>query len=144
VISGFVDVRKEGRFEMTDKSIARELFESNLFKLCFILILLLLVARVLLGIFIVELSYGIALQICLTLIPTIIMAVIVVKICVRRYRKTKQKCKWAKLIGAIIFMYIGLILCSVYIAHISLGYSLLFVPVLLLPAFYALTLTPQK
>jgi hypothetical protein len=139
-----VDVRKEGRFEMTDKSIARELFESNLFKLCFILILLLLVARVLLGIFIVELSYGIALQICLTLIPTIIMAVIVVKICVRRYRKTKQKCKWAKLIGAIIFMYIGLILCSVYIAHISLGYSLLFVPVLLLPAFYALTLTPQK
>ena len=129
---------------MTDKSIAQELFESNLFKLCFILILLLLVARVLLGIFIVELSYGIALQICLTLIPTIIMAVIVVKICVRRYRKTKQKYKWAKLIGAIIFMYIGLILCSVYIAHISLGYSLLFVPVLLLPAFYALTLTPQK
>jgi hypothetical protein len=129
---------------MTDKSIARELFESNLFKLCFILILLLLVARVLLGIFIVELSYGIALQICLTLIPTIIMAVIVVKICVRRYRKTKQKYKWAKLIGAIIFLYIGLILCSVYIAHISLGYSLLFVPVLLLPAFYALTLTPQK
>jgi heme/copper-type cytochrome/quinol oxidase subunit 3 len=129
---------------MIDKSIVQELFESKIFKLCFIVTLFLSAARVLFGKIIVELSYGIALQICITLIPTIMMAVIFIKICVRRYRKTKQKYKWAKLIGAIIFLYIGLILCSVYLAHISFGYSLLFVPVLLLPAFYALTLTPQK
>jgi hypothetical protein len=67
---------------MIDKSIVRELFESKIFKLCFIVTLFLSAARVLFGKIIVELSYGIALQICITLIPTIMMAVIVIKICV--------------------------------------------------------------
>lgn len=125
---------------VTNKTLINEILDSNLFRVLFLLLIITSILRALFNTSIAKSNTGMVLNLLLPSILVIIMWSLVSMVVFKRVKRSKQKHKWGFLISITGIVSALISVYSIYFLHISLGYTLLFLPFFVMLLLFALSL----